>query len=43
MVSNDVTELIGIYDAESTIIGDVSYWLMPTHCAISAWLNSSKK
>jgi hypothetical protein len=38
MVSNDVTELIGIYDADSTILGELSYWvgarLGRRHCSL---------
>jgi hypothetical protein len=35
---DDVTDLIGIYDADSTIIGEISYWvgarLGKRHCAL---------
>lgn len=38
MVSCDVTEFIGIYDADSTIIGEISYWvgarLGKRHCSL---------
>jgi hypothetical protein len=38
VVPNDVTELIGIYDADSTIIGELSYWvgarLGKRHCSL---------
>lgn len=37
-VANPVNEFIGIYDADSTIIGEVSYWigarLGRTHCSL---------
>lgn len=35
---DDVTELIGIYDADSTLIGEISYWigarLGKRHCSL---------
>jgi hypothetical protein len=38
MVSSDVTEFIGIYDADSTILGEISYWvgarLGKRHCSL---------
>lgn len=37
-MSADVTEFIGIYDADSTVIGEVSYWigarLGRRHCSL---------
>ena len=37
-MSQPVTEFIGIYDADSTLIGEVSYWigarLGRTHCSL---------
>lgn len=37
-MSNHLIELIGVYDADSTLIGEVSYWigarLGKTHCSL---------
>ena len=37
-MDNDITEFIGIYDADSTIVGEISYWvgarLGRTHCSL---------
>ena len=37
-MSDDVIEYIGVYDADSTLIGEVSYWigarLGRTHCSL---------
>jgi hypothetical protein len=37
-MTSNVTEFIGVYDADSTIIGEVSYWigarLGVTHCSL---------
>jgi hypothetical protein len=38
LVLDDITEFIGVYDADSTVIGEVSYWigarLGVRHCAL---------
>jgi hypothetical protein len=37
-MSNRVTELVGVYDADSTLLGEVSYWigarLGTRHCSL---------
>lgn len=37
-VSRDIQELIGVYDADSTLIGEISYWigarLGKRHCSL---------
>ncbi len=37
-MSIDVVEIIGVYDADSTLVGEVSYWigarLGKTHCSL---------
>lgn len=37
-MSQHISELIGVYDADSTLIGEISYWvgarLGTTHCAL---------
>lgn len=37
-MTSDVVELVGVYDADSTLIGEVSYWigarLGRTHCSL---------
>jgi hypothetical protein len=37
-VANDITEIIGVYDADSTLIGEVSYWVKArfgkAHCSL---------
>ena len=37
-MASDVVELIGVYDADSTLIGEMSYWigarLGRTHCSL---------
>jgi hypothetical protein len=37
-MSNNLIELVGVYDANSTVIGEVSYWvgarLGKTHCSL---------
>ncbi len=37
-MSSDIVEFIGIYDADSTLIGEVTYWIQAriggTHCAL---------
>ena len=27
VTSKNITELIGVYDADSTLLGEVSYWI----------------
>lgn len=37
-MSSKITEFVGIYDADSTIVGELSYWFQArlgrTHCAL---------
>ncbi len=37
-MTSDITELIGVYDADSTLLGEVSYWVGArfgiTHCSL---------
>lgn len=37
-MTKDVSELIGVYDADSTLVGEISYWigarLGRTHCSL---------
>jgi len=37
-MSSNITELIGVYDADSTLLGEVSYWVGArfgiTHCSL---------
>ena len=37
-MTSDITELIGVYDADSTLFGEISYWvgarLGITHCSL---------
>lgn len=37
-MAHDLTELIGVYDADSTLMGEVSYWINArlgrTHCSL---------
>ena len=37
-MSDQISELIGVYDADSTLIGEISYWvgarLGKTHCSL---------
>ena len=37
-MTSNITELIGVYDADSTLLGEVSYWvgarLGTTHCSL---------
>jgi len=37
-MTSNITELIGVYDADSTLLGEVSYWvgarLGVTHCSL---------
>lgn len=38
VVAGDITEIIGVYDADSTLIGEVSYWVKArfgaAHCSL---------
>jgi len=37
-MGTDITEFIGVYDADSTLVGEVSYWINArlgrTHCSL---------
>jgi len=37
-MTSDITELIGVYDADSTLLGEISYWvgarIGTTHCSL---------
>ena len=37
-MTSNITELIGVYDADSTLLGEISYWvgarLGTTHCSL---------
>jgi hypothetical protein len=37
-MTSDITELIGVYDADSTLLGEISYWvgarLGTAHCSL---------
>ena len=37
-MSSNITELIGVYDADASLLGEVSYWVGPrlgiTHCSL---------